>query len=113
VDGRVQAADAAEISLDSVGDLVAQSEIDVRSLRRDLHELLGQRPRLTIGDALQQRPAIQGLGSVIGYLSLGTRHGMVIEGQMETVQWEGSDGAVRRARIPLVWFTREKRNELV
>ncbi|WP_423841730.1 DUF3375 domain-containing protein [Xanthomonas citri] len=113
VDGRVQAADAAEISLDSVGDLVAQSEIDVRSLRNDLHELLGQRPRLTIGDALQQRPAVQGLGSVIGYLSLGTRHGMVIEGQMETVQWEGSDGAVRRARIPLVWFTREKRNELV
>ncbi|KHL52642.1 DUF3375 domain-containing protein [Xanthomonas cannabis] len=113
VDGRVQAADAAEISLDSVGDLVAQSEIDVRSLRNDLHELLGQRPRLTIGDALQQRPAVQGLGSVIGYLSLGTRHGLVIEGQMETVQWEGSDGATRRARIPLVWFTREKRNELV
>ncbi len=113
VDGRVQAADAADISLDSVGDLVAQSEIDVRSLRRDLHELLGQRPRLTIGDALQQRPAAQGLGSVIGYLSLGTRHGVVIDGQMETVQWEGGDGALRRARIPLVWFTREKRNELV
>ena len=113
VDGRVYAADAAEISLDSVGDLVAQSEIDVRSLRRDLHALLGERPRLTIGDALQQRPAVQGLGSVIGYLSLGTRHGLVIDGHMETVQWEGGDGTLRRARIPLVWFTREKRNELV
>ena len=113
VDGRVYAADAAEISLDSVGDLVAQSEIDVRSLRRDLHALLGEHPRLTIGDALQQRPAVQGLGSVIGYLSLGTRHGLVIDGHMETVQWEGGDGTLRRARIPLVWFTREKRNELV
>ncbi len=113
VDGRVHAADAAEISLDSVGDLVAQSEIDVRALRRDLHALLGERPRLSIGEALAQRPALQGLGSVIGYLSLGTRHGTVIDGEQETVQWEGGDGTLRRARIPLVWFTHEKRHELV
>jgi len=113
VDGRVQLADAAPITLDSVGELVAQSEIDVRALRRDLHELLAARPRLSIGEALAQRPAAQGLGTVIGYLSLGTRHGVVSENEWETVQWEGGDGSVRRARIPLVRFTREKRDELV
>ena len=41
VDGSVQRNDAASISLESVGDLVASSEIDFRTLRRDLHELLG------------------------------------------------------------------------
>lgn len=113
VDGSVEPADLAEISLDSVGDLVAQSEIDLRSLRHDLHELLGQQAQLSIGQTLSQRPASQGLGSVIGYLSLGTRHGHVVQDQHETVQWRGGDGAQRRARIPLVWFTQEKRDELV
>ncbi len=113
VDGRVYWADAAEIDLDSVGDLVAQSEIDVRALREDLHMLLGRQPRLTIGEALRQCPPLQGLGSVIGYLSLGTRHGVVIDGERELVEWEGGDGAQRRARIPMVWFTQERRDELV
>ncbi|KRG37893.1 hypothetical protein ARC20_15895 [Stenotrophomonas panacihumi] len=113
VDGRVQAAEVAAISLESVGDLVAQSEIDVRGLRRDLHELLGEHLRLSIGEALRHRPAVQGLGTVIGYLSLGTRHGVLSEDEWEIVEWQGGDGSARRARIPLVRFTREKRDELV
>ncbi|RBD04261.1 DUF3375 domain-containing protein, partial [Xanthomonas oryzae pv. oryzae] len=71
VDGSIQRNDAAAISLDSVGDLVAQSEIDFRSLRRDLYELLGEHAQLSIAQVLAQRQAEQGLGSVIGYLSLG------------------------------------------
>ena len=62
--------------------------------------------------ALSQRDATQGLGSVIGYLSLGTRHGLVVDGEQEIAHWRGGDGQWRRARIPLVWFTQEKRHEL-
>jgi hypothetical protein len=108
----VQRNDAASISLESVGDLVASSEIDFRTLRRDLHDLLAIQPKLSIAQALSQREAPQGLGSVIGYLSLGTRHGTVVEGEQETAHWRGGDGQWRRARIPLVWFTQEKRHEL-
>ncbi|MGH8053529.1 MAG: DUF3375 domain-containing protein [Stenotrophomonas sp.] len=106
-------AEAAEISLDSVGDLVAQSEIDVRTLKDNLFMLLGTRPQLSISQVLRERPARQGLGSVIGYLSIGTRHGMVVRDQLETVEWTGGDGKVRRARVPLVWFLKERRDELV
>ncbi|AKK66109.1 DUF3375 domain-containing protein [Xanthomonas translucens] len=112
VEGGIQRNEAAAISLDSVGDLVAQSEIDFRSLRRDLFELLAEQPQLSIAQVLTQREASQGLGSVIGYLSLGTRHGVVAAGQHEIAQWRGGDGQWRRARIPLVWFTQEKRHEL-
>ncbi|MBB4131754.1 MULTISPECIES: DUF3375 domain-containing protein [unclassified Xanthomonas] len=112
VDGSIQRNDAAAISLDSVGDLVAQSEIDFRSLRRDLYELLGDHAQLSIAQVLAQRQAEQGLGSVIGYLSLGTRHGRVDAQHSEIAQWCGGDGQWRRARIPLVWFSQEKRNEL-
>lgn len=112
VDGSVQRNDAAAISLESVGDLVASSEIDFRTLRSDLHDLLGMQPQLSIAQALSQRDAPQGLGSVIGYLSLGTLFGTVVEGEQELAHWRGGDGQWRRARIPLVWFTQEKRHEL-
>jgi hypothetical protein len=79
---------------------------------RDLHDLLDAQPRLSIAQALSQREAPQGLGSVIGYLSLGTRFGNVVAGEQELAEWRGGDGQVRRARIPLVWFTQERRHEL-
>ena len=111
IDGRIDLSGAAAISLDSVGALVAQSEINYRGLRRDLHELLQDKPQLSIGEVLAARPAEQGLGSIIGYLSLATRHGVVAEGELEEVSWQGGDGQWRRARVPLVWFLKEKRHE--
>ena len=40
------------------------------------------------------------------------RFGNVIAGEQELAEWRGGDGQVRRARIPLVWFTQERRHEL-
>jgi hypothetical protein len=113
VDGNIARGGAATISLDGIGDLVAQSEIDFRGLKRDLHDLLADHAQLSIGEVLDRRPAQQGLGSVIGYLSLGTRHGVIASEQHEAVRWLGGDGSWRHARIPLIWFVGEKRNELV
>jgi len=110
VDGSIVRSEGAAISLDSVSELVAQSEIDFRSLRRDLHELLAEHDQLSIGQVLERKPAEQGLGSVVGYLSLATRHG-VIGDEHEAVSWKGGDGQWRHARIPLVWFLKGKRNE--
>jgi hypothetical protein len=111
VDGSIMRSDGAAISLDSVGELVAQSEINYRGLRRDLHDLLATHNQLSIAGVLAQRPAEQGLGSIIGYLSLATRHGVVAEGEHEAITWQGKDGTERHARIPLVWFLKEKRHE--
>jgi hypothetical protein len=110
VDGSIVLSEGAAISLDSVSELVAQSEIDFRSLRRDLHDLLAEHDQLSISQVLNQRPAEQGLGSVVGYLSLATRHG-VIGKEQEAISWKGGDGQWRHARIPLVWFLKEKRHE--
>ncbi|TBR39033.1 MULTISPECIES: DUF3375 domain-containing protein [Dyella] len=112
VDGNVERSGGAMISLDSVGELVAQSEINFRGLKRDIHGLLASRDQLSIAQVLDAHPAEQGLGSIIGFLSLATRHGVVSEGGTEDVSWQGGDGQWRHARIPLVWFTKEKRHEL-
>jgi uncharacterized protein DUF3375 len=110
-DGGMRDADVATIDLEWVGELVRQSEIDFRTLRQHIHELLAQRPRVSIGEALRQYPAEQGLGSVVGYVALGVRHGEVTE-EIETVSWLGKDDQRRKARVPAIYFARERRHEL-
>ena len=72
--------------------------------------VLAERAQCSIGQLLLRFPAEQGLGTVVGYLTLGSRHGVVSHGTVETVQWRGGDGVVRAARIPLVHFLGERRD---
>jgi len=100
------------IDLDSVSDLVAQSEIDFRTLKEHVGSLLEEREQASIGDVLERFPATQGLGSVVGLLALGSRHG--IKGDsVEAVSWVGEDDQRRRARIPKIYFLRDRFDELV
>ncbi len=102
----------APIDLESVSELVAQSEIDFRTLKAQVHSLLEQREQASIGDVLMQFPASQGLGSVVGLLALGSRHGIKAD-SIETVAWVGDDDQGRRARIPKIYFLRERIDELL
>jgi hypothetical protein len=100
------------IDLESVSELVAQSEIDFRTLKGHVRALLEVCDQASIGDVLERFPASQGLGSVIGLLALGSRHG--IKGDsIETVAWVGEDDQGRRARIPKIYFLRDCLDELV
>lgn len=110
--GQMITGDVAPIDLASISNLVAQSEIDFRTLTANVVAVLRQQCQASIGDVLTIFPAAQGLGSVIGLLALGSRHG-VLNGQRETVAWHGDDGQQRSASIPVVYFLRERINELV
>ena len=121
--------EAPPVDLQSVSELVAQSEIDFRSLKAQVRALLEQRDQASIGDVLERFPAAQGLGSVLGLLALGSRHGIkgadnAGEGHreahregpgdnIETVTWVGQDRQGRRARIPKIYFLRDRLHELV
>lgn len=115
VDTSIYYAEAAEITLDTApATLVAQSEIDVRTLKDNLFMLLGSRPRLSISQVLRERPAA----------GPGQRHRLSLH---RHPPWQGDDrptgnrkqpgtggdGVVRRARVPLIWFLKERRDELV
>lgn len=113
VNGSIVRADGAAITLDSVGELVAQSEIDFRTLKQRVCALLADRAQCSIGAVLERFPAEQGLGSVVGYIALASRHGMLVADRFESVGWRGEDGHARHARIPLLYFLQEKRDELV
>jgi hypothetical protein len=110
--GAMQDAEAPPIGLESVAELVAQSEIDFRGLKANIRAVLGERSQASIADVLGRFPASQGLGSVVGYVALGSRHG-VPAGREEIVEWQGGDEQYRKARIPAIYFLRERVNELV
>ena len=101
----IERAAAAEISLAAVGELVAHSEIDFRGLEENIRELVETRGQVSIAELLEVYPAEQGLGSLVGYLALGARDGVVTGGK-ERVTWRGLDGVVRRATIPKIYFVR-------
>jgi hypothetical protein len=108
----MQSGDAPSIDLDSIGELVAQSEIDFRSLKANVRDVLETRSQVSIGGVLEQYPATQGLGSVIGLIALGSRHGIKANDK-EIVFWVGNDGSQRSAQIPTLFFVQEKIDELV
>jgi len=102
--------DAPDIDMDSVAKLVAQSEIDFRTLKENVRNVLETSSQATIYDILEKYPAAQGLGSVVGLISLGSRNGCKTEDH-ETVSWTGSDQQLRSAQIPKIYFLREQINE--
>jgi hypothetical protein len=48
----------------------------------------------------------------VGYVALGARHGELTVGS-EDVSWVGADEQRRRARVPALYFIRERYVELV
>src|SRR5574340_1222944 len=64
-----------ELSLDAVAELVRRSEIDFRTLRAHIRAALARAPQVSVAELLDIYPAEQGLGSVVGYVALGARHG--------------------------------------
>lgn len=112
VDSSMNEAAPSTISLDAVAELVRQSEIDFKTLRQNIHQLLQTRDQVRIDEVLQAFPAKQGLGSVVGYLSLGARHGQVTPLPVR-VSWVGADKVHRHAHVPSVYFLKEHEHEFV
>ena len=107
----MQQGDALEIDIDCVGQLIAQSEINFRILQENVRCVLAEQSQASISEVLDRFPAEQGLGSIVGLVALASRHG--IRGRrQEVVMWTGSDEEVRAARIPIMYFLRERLGEL-
>jgi len=107
LDGGIQEAETAAISLQSIGELVAHSEIDLRRLQEHVRALLQVRAQVSVAQVLEAFPAEQGLGSLVGYMALGVRHGVVSQAR-DRVCWRGLDGVERAAYIPRIYFVRGK-----
>jgi hypothetical protein len=108
----IQNADAISISLETVSAWVAQSEINFRLINQHIAGLLGKYKQISIAQIIEIFPAEQGLGTIVGYLALGARFG-VLANHHEIVSWKGVDNILRTASIPCIYFLEEKRHEFI
>jgi len=111
-DSSMDDAAESELTIDAVEELVRQSEIDFRALREHVKAMLLEVSQVTVAELLARYPAEQGFGSVVGYVALGARHGEVTD-DTQLVHWTGRDGMDRAARVPAIYFTRERMLELI
>ncbi|HTU56963.1 MAG TPA: DUF3375 family protein, partial [Polyangiales bacterium] len=105
-------ADPSELDFTHLSDLLRMSEIDFRSLRQNVRAVLERHAQASIAQVLELFPAEQGLGSVVGYIALGVKHGVRAHAD-ELVSWQGQDEVRRSARVPTLYFVRERYDELV
>lgn len=112
VAGELVVAPKAEITAAEVRGMVERSEVNFRALRANVREALKDHSQISIGKLLQRYPADQGLGTVVGYISLGSKHGVQTEGLTERVTWTTGAGKPRAAHIPMIHFLAERLEEL-
>jgi hypothetical protein len=101
-----------ELSLDDFSEMVRQSEIDIRSLKKNIVALLSERDVVSLNDLLERYDAEQGLGTVVGYISLAQQHGKVVDESPCQIEWTGTDGERRHAQAPSIFFLRKDIHEL-
>jgi hypothetical protein len=109
-EGGLQTSHTQEVSLDLIAGLIEASEIDFEDLKDNILEQLKTRQQISIGQLLAIYPAKQGLGTVVGYVVLGTKYGVKSQ-QEEAVAWD-ADGESYRARLPQIWFIKENAHAL-
>ena len=109
--GELAAGDAAQVTLEDVLAAVQEGDIDFRSLATNARHVLDHTSQVSIGGLLAQYPAAQGLGTIVGYLALAVKHGIVVRDQTEQVGWSTGE-LTCRAAIPLAYFIADRKEEL-
>lgn len=110
VEGGMESGLASVVGLEELSKMVTESEIDFRRLKQNVRAVLETRSQASIGEVLAEHPPHQGLGSVVGYIALGSRHGERGTAA-ESIQWQSGD-RMRAAHIPMIYFLKERLAEL-
>lgn len=99
------------MSLSAIQSMVDQSEIDLRTLRANIRDALSKSDQISLAELLTQYPVPQGFGTVVGYITLGTKHGH-INSELCVVSWTGGDAKERSAELPAIHFSKDKAHTL-
>lgn len=107
-----------DIDLDAMREMIDNADIDMPLLKANIRTALAAHGQVSVRDLTEMFELTQGLASIVGYMSLGQRYGVVLEDRermyspREFVSWTGQDGIVRQARIAQLLFTRDCLSDL-
>ncbi|RKP43345.1 DUF3375 domain-containing protein [Trinickia fusca] len=114
----VDDAEAPEIDLAAMRQMIDNADIDMPLLKANIRYALAQHNQVSVGKLTRMFEVTQGLASIVGYMALGQRYGIVLENRereffpRERVSWTGQDGVVRHAQIAQLLFTRDCLHDL-
>ncbi|BCX88262.1 hypothetical protein MIN45_P0631 [Methylomarinovum tepidoasis] len=88
--------------------LFKQRFVDREALADHIRHLLRSQPQVSLARVVAARPLAEGLAELLTYLELAEAdpRAVVDDARSETIEWTGSDGVVRRARVPLILYCR-------
>lgn len=88
--------------------LFDQVYVDRDRLRGRIRQALQMRDQISLSDLLMTHPLEQGLAELVAYISLATEDGeaTIQDSRQQVVEWIDDQEVRRRARVPLVIFTR-------
>jgi hypothetical protein len=107
----MQTEETLEMDMNVISRLISESEIDFNALKKNIRIVLQGVGKTSIANVLKHFPAAQGLGSIVGYIALGSRHGVSLN-KHEMVSWVDRNNYSHRAKISIMYFLREKIHEL-
>ncbi|MFO7953473.1 DUF3375 domain-containing protein [Thioalkalivibrio sp.] len=89
--------------------LFEQAWVDRDLLRGHIRHALHRHSPASLSTVLEAHPLEQGLAELVTYLAIATEdpHTVIDETRSESVTWIDPDGQQRRARLPVILFTRE------
>ena len=88
--------------------LFNQVFVDRERLRAGIRRALAEHEQVRLSELINEHPLELGLAELVGYLAIADedRHAVIDENNEELVEWIDAEGVSRRARVPLVLFTR-------
>ncbi len=88
--------------------LFDQTHVDRQALEAGIRRALQDRDQISLAELLDRQPLEEGLAELVTYLAIATDDdgALIDDGHTETVTWTRADGQRRRARMPLVVFSR-------
>lgn len=105
IQGDVELADDQMID---AGALFDQAHVNRQALEAGIRRALQGRDQISLAELIDIQPLEQGLAELVTYLAIATddSSATVDEQRIEVINWVQSDGRRRRARLPLVIFSR-------
>ncbi|MDO5116820.1 MAG: DUF3375 domain-containing protein [Synergistaceae bacterium] len=88
--------------------LFEQFYVDSERLIENIRGSLAGRPQATLGEVTAKFPVTQGLAELVTYMSIAANSDSAFfdEGATEYISWRSEDGALKRAELPRIIFTR-------
>jgi hypothetical protein len=103
IDGTMVIAESPDINFDDIANSIKESEINFKQIKIAINKEVLKGNPVSIAEIIKANPIEQGLGTVVGYISIAQKNGILTK-EYETVDWVIKGDIKKHAKIPKYFF---------